>query len=169
MVKVADPGSSRGSFARIDASGEIRWWPYDGGAARKTLAAAMDIIAKRVKNMSGCNSYFSHLPGHRSFKDLWDDPGIWIHWDPRPDPGFYGATSHEFPVADITISNFALSKGKWVTAATLVHELAHVDLAPGGTSTAAEDALKHCGLSGLVDPGAVGWREASEDPDEQVA
>jgi hypothetical protein len=128
----------------------------------------MDIIQKRIRNMSSCNSYFSHLPGHRSFKDVWDDPGIWIHWDPRPNPGFYAATTREFPVADITISNFALNKNEWVTAATLVHELAHVDGALGGHSTAAEDALKHCGLSGLVDPNAVGWREASDDSDERM-
>ena len=169
MVLVADPGTGRGSFIRpVAGGGEARYWPFDGGGARKTLPRAIAIIEKNVKNSSGCNNYFSHLPGHKSFKDLWN-PDVWIHWDPRADPGFYGATSHDFPTADVTISNYALNRGVWITVATLVHELAHVDLAPGAPSTAAEDALKHCGPSGLVDPAAVGWREASDDSDERYA
>jgi hypothetical protein len=170
MVTVCDPGIPRGSFARpLPGGGEARWWPFSGGTPRKTLASAMAIVQKNIRNSSSCNNYFSRLSGTRSFKDVWDDAGVWIHWDPRGDPGFYGVTTHEFPVADVTISNFALNKGVWVTVATLVHELAHVNGAPGGTSTAAEDALPQCGLRGLVDPGAVGWRQASDDSNERYA
>lgn len=166
MVQVSDPGTSRGSFIEDDC----RFWPYDGGAPRATLRKAMAIIQKSCRVSSGCNSYFSHLPGRRSFREVWDDPGVWIHWDPRPDPGFYGATSHTFAVADVTISNYALNRGVWVTVATLVHELAHVNGAPGGTSRAAENALPPCGLRGLVDPAAVGWRErADNESDERYA
>ncbi len=171
MVQIHDAAASRGSFIRaLGGGGDARWWPYDGGGPRKTLGRALAIVQKNCKNSSGCNSYFKHLPGGRSLKEILDDPGVWLHWDPRADPGFYGCTTTEFPVADVTISNYALNKGVWVTVATLVHEFAHVNGAPGGSSTAAEDALPHCGLKGLVDPGAVGWREAtSGDSDEAYA
>jgi hypothetical protein len=165
MVQVSDAGTSRGSFIQND----IRFWPYNGGAPRTTLRKAMAIIQKSCLASGGCNSYFSHLPGGRTFKAVWEDPGVWIHWDPRPDPGFYGATSHAFSVADVTISNFALNKGVWATVATLVHELAHVNGAPGGTSTLAEGALKPCGVGGLVDPGVIGRRETAEsDSDNRI-
>jgi hypothetical protein len=159
MPSVNDDGTIHASFIE----GGIRFWPYDGGASRATLKRAINIIQKNIfgKNVS-CNSYFSHLPGGRSFDDIWRDPAFWINWDNRPNPGFYGATSSANPT-EITISQFALNKGAWVTVATIVHEMAHVNGAPGGSSTAAEDSLPRCGLKGLVDPGAVGWRQPTED------
>ena len=170
MVQIHDDAASRGSFIRPRPSGgEMRFWPYDGGAPRSTLGKALDILQRNCRNMSGCNSYFSHLPGSRSLAAILDDPGVWIHWDPRPDPGYFGATWHEFPVADVTITNYTLNKGLWVTAATLVHEFAHVNGAPGRPSMAAENALPPCGLRGLFDPGAVGVRVVSDDFDEAYA
>jgi hypothetical protein len=159
MPNVNDDGTLHASFIEDG----IRFWPYDGGASRATLKRAINIIQKNIfRKSSSCNSYFSHLPGGRSFDDIWSDPAFWINWDNRPDPGFYGATSTANPM-EITISGYALNKGAWVTAATIVHEMAHVNGAPGGSSTAAEDAMTPCGLKGLVDPNAVGWREAADD------
>jgi hypothetical protein len=45
--------------------------------------------------------------------------------------------------------------GKWTTAATLVHELAHVNGAPG-TNRDAGNTLLNCMLKSLHDPTIIG-------------
>lgn len=170
MPSVNDDGRIHASFIEAFGADHIRWWPYSGGAPRATLTKAMAIIQKNIfGKINSCNTYFSHLPRGLSFDTLWSDPALWINWDPRPNPGFYGATAGSRP-QEITISNFTLNKGVWVTVATIVHEMAHVNGAGGPPSMAAENALPPCGLKGLVDPNAIGMRRTSEaDSDTRYA
>ena len=151
MPNVCDDGRVRGAFILpVPGGGDARFWPYAGGGSRATLTRAINIIQSRIyRTSSSCNTYFSHLPGSLRFDDIWTDPDFWLYWDPRGNPGFYGATSGK----NTTVSQFALAKGTWVTVATIVHEMAHIGGAPGAPSMAAENALPKCGLAGLVDPG----------------
>jgi hypothetical protein len=162
MPSVNDDGRLHASFIESSVGEDFLFWPYSGGAPRATLTRAMAIIQKNIfGKINSCNSYFANLPGGSTFDALWSDPNLWLNWDPRPNPGFYGATAGSRR-KEITISNFALNRGTWVTVATIVHEMAHVNGAPGAPSMAAENALTPCGLKGLVDRGAIGMRPRAE-------
>ena len=50
---------------------------------------------------------------------------------------------------ELAIGPRAFRIGRWTVLATLIHELAHCNGAPGGGSTVAEDALPACGLGRL--------------------
>ncbi len=96
---------------------------------------------------------FQSLDGGRTFAEVWNDPHVWINYDPENRQGKYGA--HRRGTKEIAISKYALRMGRWTVAATLVHELAHVNGAPGNNSQA-EDTLKTCLLKGLHDPTIIG-------------
>jgi hypothetical protein len=88
------------------------------------------------------NTYFKSLPGGRTLMQILNDSSIWIN---------YHATLTLFGEAQISgkelaIGPNAFKRGKWVVLGTLIHELAHINGAPAGISTAAEDALYFCGL-----------------------
>ncbi len=57
--------------------------------------------------------------------------------------------------------------GRWTVAASLVHELAHVNGAPGD-SHAAEATLPCCGFAALYVPTIIGANEGSS-PDTRFA
>jgi hypothetical protein len=171
MPNVNDDGTVHASFVETFPNPpptEVRFWPYDGGRQRKTLREAINIIQKNiVGKMSSCNSYFSSLPNHRSFDAIWNDPAFWINRDPRGDAPFRGATATTRPM-EITLAAAVLFN-PWVCAATIVHEMAHVNGAwpgafpawPGSASAAgdhlaAEKSLLHCGLKKGFDSHAVG-------------
>jgi hypothetical protein len=85
---------------------------------------------------------------------VWGDASVFISRDPSNQQGNFGATLGK----DITITRFSLRMGRWTVAATLVHELAHVNGAPG-TDTQAEDTLLSCLLRGLHDSTIIGMME----------
>ena len=91
------------------------------------IKQAIWIISHRIKGFRPCNKAFEKLPGGRSFDDVWEDASVWISRDPLNQQGRNAATLGN----EITISTFSLRMGRWTTAATLVHELAHVNGAPG--------------------------------------
>jgi len=76
---------------------------------------------------------------------------VWVSYDPGGQGGRYGATLGN----EITITAYALRMGRWTVAATLVHELAHVNGAPG-TDKQAEHTLASCLLQKLEDPTIIG-------------
>jgi len=162
MPNVNDDGRIHPSFIENfpgTAFPEVRFWPYDGGRSRNTLHGAMQIIQNNIfGKIAPCNTYFSSLPGHRTFDQIWSDPTFWINWEPRPSiNSFFAFTATTRPM-EITVSEFCLSKGVWVTCASIVHEMAHLDGAPGldgSGSNAAERSLLHCGLSAHF-TGAIG-------------
>jgi len=115
--------------------------------------------AKAVANgMPSADVYFKTLPGGRTLTQLLADSSIWIN---------FGPSLVEFGLGQINGKELALGPraykvGKWTVLATLIHELAHLNGAPGGpgsVDTRAEVALVHCGLgkkseltSGTDDP-----------------
>jgi hypothetical protein len=82
---------------------------------------------------------------------VWNDPGVWVSYDPGGQGGRYGATLGN----EITITAYSLRMGRWTVAATLVHELAHVNGAPG-TDKQAEHTLASCLLHKLENPNIIG-------------
>lgn len=120
------------------------------------LNAAVSFISQRVAACGRCNSYFRTLrPGRpTTFAALWADAGLWINFFTSSSD--FGVTSLDG--RDVGLSSFCFD-GSWRrVAATLVHELAHVAGAPGGSgaSSAAEDALLHCLFPDLHNPAARG-------------
>ncbi|MDR1423821.1 MAG: hypothetical protein LBI92_04340 [Azoarcus sp.] len=130
-----------------------QWLPYTAADSSDLamLNVAMNIINTRIKGHSPCNAAFQALPGGRTFADIWNDSSVWISYNPVWRHGYFGSTSGK----DITIAKYAFSMGHWTIAATLVHELAHVNGAPGH-NTQAEDTLKACLLRDLYDPSVIG-------------
>jgi hypothetical protein len=84
------------------------------------------------------------------------DPGIWVSLNSNPATDIFGMT-HKKEIS-ILIRLFSLGSLVRVIAATLVHELAHVNGAPGGwtDSKAAESTLPPCGFEDQYNPAIVG-------------
>lgn len=136
----------------VPLPGGHSYLPYASAEHAATLRAAMHVIQARIIRHAPCNNAFRALPRGRTLQQIWVDPNIWINFDPSLHAGDYAATRG----SDVTITAFALSRGRWTVAATLVHELAHVGGAPGGRSPLAEQTLLPCLLGELRQPGLVG-------------
>lgn len=128
------------------------WLPYSSSSYLQTLNSAISLIDNNIKTNKSCNQAFKNLPSGRNFSDIWNDSSIWISLDPSNIKDKYGATLSN---KHITLTAYTLKMGKWTTAATLIHELAHVGGALN-TNTDAEDVLLKCLLRGLHDPNIIG-------------
>jgi hypothetical protein len=122
--------------------------PHDGWVTvpqdRRSMVNWARARAKVITtNMATADQYFKTLPSGRSLRDLLNDGSIWINFGPTMTE--FGAQSVAHP-NEIAIGPRAFRIGRWTVLATLIHELAHVDGAPGGTDRRAEEALLHCGL-----------------------
>jgi len=107
-------------------------------------------------NLPSADVYFGSLPNGRTLTELMADSGIWVNYHATMTA--FGETN-AVGGTEIAISNRSFRIGRWTVLATLIHELAHVDGAPGGTDTRAERALLACGLgrqseltTGIDDP-----------------
>lgn len=129
-----------------------QWLPYTDKKSLATLKAAIRLIDTRIKGYKPCNAAFKALAGGKTFAQVWSDNSVWISYDPGKKSGRYGVT---YLKKHISITHYSLAMGKWTAAATLVHELAHVNGAPG-TNTKAEDTLLKCLLKTLHDPNIIG-------------
>jgi hypothetical protein len=124
-----------------------------------TISRAFAVLQKGMHNAKACNDEFKTLPGGRSFGDLLDDHRIWINYDPLNNGALWGWTMPVTHPLDLVITRYALRMGLWSTAATIVHELAHLNGAPGGASHSAEHTVRACGMrspGGPYDPNVVG-------------
>jgi hypothetical protein len=131
-----------------------RWdaYPNKDTSITRTLKQALFILKHNIRGMKPCNKCFSALPGGRTFDDVFDDPNVFISFDPSgPNSGRTDAVGGK----EITIGASEFGRGRWSVAATLVHELAHVNGA-SATTADAENTLRCCGLSDHFRPGAVG-------------
>jgi hypothetical protein len=144
----------------IPASGHIgpapipgghQYLPYTDARHLATLRRAIQIIDARIRGHAPCNQAFRALPGRRSFAEVWGDNSVWINFDPSVAIEDYGATRGN----EVTITAFSLNGGIWTVAATLVHEFAHVNGAPGDTHEA-EGTLRSCLLKNLENPAIIG-------------
>lgn len=115
------------------------WAPFQDPAQIAVVRRALSILRLQVAPMASINDYFRGLPNHRSFQEVVEDPRIWISRDPA------GPAAAETVGMHITVGREPLRWGYWAVAATLLHELAHINGATdiGGQ---AEEALNHGGL-----------------------
>ena len=146
MVKINTAG-----HAAPGATSGWEWLAYTNKKQLATVKAAVSILETSIKDHKPCNAAFKLLPGGRTFKDVLADAAIWISRDPGTTPKRFGATLGN----EITVTAWSLAMGRWTVAATLVHELAHVNGA-GGADSAAEDTLKSCLLTGHHNPAIIG-------------
>jgi hypothetical protein len=138
-----------------------KWLPFTDDAQIQQMIDAFMVINSKViwdkTILKSCNRAFANLPGRRDFATVWRDPGIYVSFNPNPDPALSGITWKK----DITLSSwlFKNPNAARLIAGTLVHELAHVNGAPGGMeSKAAEATLPPCGFDDLFNPALVGMR-----------
>jgi len=148
-----------------DAAGHT-WLPFTDATQLTTLQLALNILRKNVRGNTQCNQCFSALPGGRTFDSVFDDPTVFISLNTGPDRG----VTDRVGGSDIAISatEFGPTRGRWSVAATLCHEMAHVNGAPTNT-TQAEDSLGCCGFGADRTPGLVGSTDYSQDDDSQMA
>ena len=118
-------------------------WVAVPNTRRQTVNWARRRAKKIARDMPSADRYFRTLPSGRSLTNLLNDRSIWINYDPTATE--FGAQSVAHP-NEIAIGPSAFRIGRWTVLATLIHELAHVNGAPGGVDTRAEEALLHTGL-----------------------
>ncbi|WP_029065557.1 hypothetical protein [Labrenzia sp. DG1229] len=113
-------------------------------------------LFKMVRENQSCDAYFCSLPNSRTLTHLINDGSIWVNFGPAIETPFYGKAY--FAASEIGIADRAFRMGRWTVLATIIHELAHINGAPGrGGDTRAEEAVYHCALGisdeyyGLVD------------------
>ncbi len=103
--------------------------------------SALQILLAGMRGNKSCNDHFSSLPTGRNFRSLIDDHTIWINYDPSNDG--YGWCVPSTHPNDIVVCQYALGMGRWSVAATIVHELAHLNGAPGGEGIPRSTVEKH--------------------------
>lgn len=125
------------------------------GSKQDTARWARTRARAIAAGMPSANVYFKTLPSGRSLSDILNDSSIWVNY--HATSGLFGEAEIGGKELMIGIRSFRI--GKWTVLATLIHELAHINGAPTGASTQAEEALLHCGLgkmseftSGVDDP-----------------
>lgn len=96
---------------------------------RGTMRWARTKAKEIAKTMPSANTYFKTLPDGRSLSDLLSDSSIWVNY--HPTMPFFGETN-QVSGKEIAISEKSFKIGRWTVLATLIHELAHTDGAPGG-------------------------------------
>jgi hypothetical protein len=139
-----------------------QWLPYTDATLLHILRDAILVIDRKITGFKPCDDAFTALPSGRTFAQVWADPSIWISYDPDRSGRKYGVTDR-VNGREISITQYALRMGMWTTAATLVHELAHTNGAPGGRSHAAEGTLRTCLMKSLEDPAILGAIERASE------
>jgi len=118
-------------------------WVFVPERWRDQLRWARSNAFRITREIPSANRYFKTLPNGRTLTDLLNDSTIWINHDPTSSD--WGATSIPHPT-EMSIDSLSFRWGRWSVLATLVHELAHVNGAPGGNDKSAEEAVLHCGM-----------------------
>ncbi len=133
-------------------AGYIAFRSRDHGALQWARRQALRIS----RDVASANVYFRSLPGGRSLTQILGDSSIWVNY--HPTMPYFGETN-AVGGREVAISGMSIRLGQWTVLATLIHELAHVNGAPGGGSQAAELAVLACGMgyqservSGVDDP-----------------
>jgi hypothetical protein len=149
-------------------SGADTWEPYtDIVKLVQVQAAVFTVIARSIGNqgvLTSCNAAFAALPGGRDFSAIFNDPDVWISYNSNPQAGLFGTHAAAPFNKEITIAAyvFTLPNPIAILAATIVHELAHVNGAPGWPSPAAESTLPPCGFGAEYDPGILGLLKSAK-------
>ena len=98
---------------------------------------------------ANCHAAFARLPRGRSLRSVWEDPAVRIGYVTSIHAR--GLTSNATGIIALTLAGLALSPRN--IAATLLHELAHVNGADDAPSSTAEQMLRYCGFNDLFTPG----------------
>ena len=164
MAKINTHAAGHGSKTEHYAGGssiQYNVFPNASATEKKHLAKltrAYDIINRldaKLDLQGPCNKYFKTLPKTKTFRHFWRDNTIFINYSPSLTNGFYGATHSNDK--DICVSAWCLDNtNRWMIAATIVHEFAHIAGAPGGASHAAEKAADMCGFKSQYNPAILG-------------
>ena len=129
--------------------------PHGSGAIPAEYLAvlnqALHIIQLRIVGHYQSDLIFKALPGGKSFQDMFNNLANWVNYDPSNKQGDWGWTIPTRYPHDVVVTQFTLRMGRWSTAGTIVHELAHLNGADG-TSHAAENTLRFCGLQSTQGP-----------------
>jgi hypothetical protein len=157
MPTVHVPGDGHPTPAPL-ADG-TRWDAYSDAKIKHILDQALFILRHNVRGSRPCDDCFSRLPGGRTFTDVFDDPSVFVSFDPS---GPFPATTDSVGGREVSINASEFRIGRWSVAATLVHELAHVNGADT-VSADAENTLRCCGFAAHFRPGATGANETRSD------
>lgn len=144
QFNIGDYVSPQADFTKFDSAryNQLKW--------------SRNKLFKMVKNNPACDAYFRSLPRGRTLTNMINDGSIWVNYGPHIEAPYYGKAF--FANGEIGIADRAFQMGRWTVLATIIHEFAHLNGAPGhGGDTRAEEAVYHCGLGtaeeyyGLVD------------------
>jgi hypothetical protein len=124
---------------------------------------ALTFLKDKVRPHTPCNDCFRRLPGKRSFQDIWDDRDVWIHYNGASTSlGFHRPGTKDIAVCFKSFMSLPGQPGKpnsMQVAATIVHELAHVNGAEGDAAkrdNSAENTLRFCLLTQMFNPDVFG-------------
>lgn len=127
-----------------------------GGGVRWQIQWARTKANEIARRIPSANTYFRSLPGGRSLTAILADSSLWINYCPnRVEYGWTVGTPGGG--VEVGICPLSFRWGRWMVVATLIHELAHVNGAPG-SGDSAERALPHCGLGS--------WAEMTSHTDD---
>lgn len=133
QFNIGDHASPQAGFTKFNSAqySQLKW--------------SRNKLFKMVKNNPACNAYFRTLPRGRSLSNMINDRSIWVNFGPSIEAPYYGKAY--FANGEIGIAERAFRMGRWTVLATIIHEFAHLNGAPGhGGDTRAEEAVYHCGL-----------------------
>jgi hypothetical protein len=134
--------------------------PYTNATYVGILGQAVSLLTQNILLRPWvsvpCNAVFQGHPNGKSFSDLWVDPDFWINFNANPAPDLYGVTRMGTKEITIGVFPFTRPNAVRVVAATIVHEMGHVNGAPGWPSAQAESSLPFCGFSDVWDPTILG-------------
>ena len=141
----------------VDYASGARFDPYPAGWRLDALRAAFRWIESRVVGCGTCNAAFLGMLTEdvraRTFDAVWRDNLVWVSYDPVHVRGRqYGYTMAR---QDVTVTEHAFLAGWRMVAATLIHELGHVN----GASLRdheAERMLLGCRMADLHNPAILG-------------
>ena len=120
----------------MDPSGLVVIDPNFNSNCLPALQRAINILRHLPKK---CDCAFRNTGSGSSLSELVQDPNITIHFNPEPGKAQTGnagvqETGYTLPgdTSDIWLRPITCRWGRWSIAQTLVHELTHITLVPGG-------------------------------------
>jgi len=130
---------------------DVRWQCH--WARRKARTIASDIRS--------ANRYFRSLSVGRTLTNLLGDGSIWVNYDPSIT--YFGYT---YSNNDIWIGPMPFRIGKWTVLATIIHELAHINGAPGGSAVCLPTGTCHAAERAVLESGLGNRTEFTSGKDD---
>jgi hypothetical protein len=135
-----------------------KWQPVPSGY-RPMLRWARTKGIEIARSIPSANAYFRSLPKGQSLSELMADSTIWISYS----PGTLADALVDLDTKDIAMGKRGF-RNKWNALAAIIHEIAHLNGAPGGKDHSAELALVACGLGKASEVGGKDDPSTPYDP-----